>query len=158
MGQSVSERSALGAWVTIRELDAETGVVLSQERVHNIVPLQGKKAWLNRLVQEEALFIRACAFGDNVTTEALGDAALYNELLRIPVTSFTAATDNGTSGLMTVITIMGSTQGNGNTYREAGLTLGVTAGISDLFNRVTFADKVKTIAKILIMQFDFTLT
>lgn len=151
------ERGQFGAVVTVREFDP-AWTELSREVTHNVVTLYGKRAILDRLVVEDAPIITGIALGDNNTPEGSGDAALFSELIRIPLTSFTDAVDNGTSGLLTVVGVLGSTEGNGNTYREAALTFSLTAGASDIVNRVTFSDKAKSVSKILVLQFDFILT
>ncbi len=145
--------------VTVREYDARTGRLLDEIVRRNVLTLAGKRAWCELLFGIVTPVIAGVAFGDNNTPATKTDATLYSENIRLPLTSFgPTATDDGTSGKMTAVCVMGSTQGNGFTYRELSFVRSLTAGAADLFNRVVIPDKAKTSSKILTAQLDLTLT
>lgn len=167
MGDGVIERLdarlnepalAVQGVVTVLVRDARTGAVLERTVQRNVITLAGKRLFLDRWFGVPTPAVVGCAFGDNNTPAAKTDAALYSEQIRLPLTSFTPATDDGTSGKLTAVCVMGSTQGNGNTYREIAFVRSLTSGASDLVNRVVIADKIKTVAKIITVQLDLTLT
>ena len=76
-------------------------------------------------------------------------APLSTLLLRGPLTSV-ALDDDTVNGLCTVRFIAGSTMGNGNTYREAGLFNDNNV----CYARAVFPDVAKNNSKILIVQWD----
>jgi len=157
MTVDLGERPTVRGVVTVSVTDA-AGHLLEQIVQRNVITLAGKRMLLDLGFGRGVPFIVGVAFGDNNTPATRTDAALYSEKIRIPLTSFTPATDDGTSGKLTAVAVMGSTQGNGETYREIAFVRSLTAGAADLFNRVVIPDRVKSSSKIITAQLDLTLT
>ncbi len=145
--------------LTVTEVDASTQEIVSVERTGNLTLLLGKRLALELLFGQHARYLAHIAAGDGATLPVIGDTALVNELIRGPLVSV-LVTDNGASGLLTARYIMGTTQGNGSTFREAGLFNVATQGEANevCYARVIHADKAKLSTKILIYQWDLTLT
>lgn len=85
------------------------------------------------------------ALGDDDTTPAYGDTGLTNELRRDAVDS---TTDNGND--LVTSTLLGSGEGNGNTYRELGLVSASSGGT--FLNHSLFLEKDKTSGEELTFQ------
>lgn len=151
MGVRLTGALALTGRLTVIALDAVSGVELARHTPRNTTLLLGKRLALELLFGQHAHFLQLLALGDNATTAALNDAGLYNEVIRGPFTSV-ALDDDTMNGLCTVRFILGSTMGNGYTYREAGL-------FNDnniCYARAVFPDVAKNDSKILIVQWDLT--
>lgn len=137
--------------LTVIELEAETQIEQRRYRQPNKTLLPGKRLLLELLFGQHQHFVQYLALGDNATPAELNDAGLYNELLRGPLTSV-SLDDDTVNGLCTVRFIAGSTMGNGNTYREAGLFNDNNV----CYARAVFPDVAKNDSKILIVQWDLT--
>jgi len=143
---------AIRGALTLIEFDVEQQRELSCITRRNTTVLVGKRLALELLFGQHQHFVQYLAAGDDGTPSALADQALYHERLRGPLTSVTAD-DDSANGLLTARYIMGTTQGNGETFREAGLFTDTNV----LYARVAHDDRVKTAAKILIYQWDLVL-
>lgn len=151
MGLTLTGAMTLTGWLTVIELHAVTLQEIGRHIQTNKTLLPGKRLILEMLFGQHQHFVQYLALGDNATPAELNDAGLYNELLRGPLTSV-ALDDDTVNGLCTVRFIAGSTMGNGNTYREAGL-------FNDnniCYARAVFPDVAKNDSKILILQWDLT--
>lgn len=137
--------------LTLLEYDVESNEEMSREVSKNLTLLAGKRLGLELIFGNHTHFVQYLAAGDNATTPALADATLYNELLRGPITS-AVFDDDGANGLATIRYVMGTTQGNGETFREAGLF----NDNDEMYARVVHSDKVKVSSKIIIYQWDLT--
>ena len=151
MGLRLTGDITLTGRLTVLELCAVTLQEVSRREQANKTLLPGKRLLLELLFGQHQHFVQFLALGDNATPPALTDPALYNELLRGPLTSV-AIDDDTVNGLCTVRFIMGSTMGNGNTYREAGLFNDNNV----CYARAVFPDVAKNDSKILILQWDLT--
>lgn len=151
MGLTLTGDMTLTGRLTVLELHAVTLQELRRHEQKNLTLLLGKRLALELLFGQHTHFVQYLALGDNATTATLSDAGLYNELFRGPLTSV-ALDDDTVNGLCTVRYILGSTMGNGNTYREAGLFNDNNV----CYARAVFPDVAKTDAKILIVQWDLT--
>lgn len=151
MGMTATSEMALQGCLTVTELDAETNRILYRQERTNKTLLLGKRLALELLLGQHTHFVQYLALGDNATAAALSDPGLYNELIRGPLTSV-SIDDDTTNGLATVRYILGSTMGNGNTYREAGLF----DDNNVCYARAVFSDVAKNNSKILILQWDLT--
>lgn len=137
--------------LTLLEYDVESNEEMSREVSKNLTLLAGKRLGLELIFGNHTHFVQYLAAGDNATIPALADVTLYNELLRGTITS-AVFDDDGANGLATIRYVMGTTQGNGETFREAGL-------FNDndvMYARVVHSDKAKTSSKIIIYQWDLT--
>jgi hypothetical protein len=151
MGLRLAGEMTLTGRVTVIELHAITLQEVRRQERPNKTLLPGKRLLLELLFGQHSHFVQYLALGDNAMPAALTDPGLYNELLRGPLTSV-SLDDDSTNGLATVRYILGSTMGNGNTYREAGLFNDNNV----CYARSVFADVVKNDSKILILQWDLT--
>lgn len=151
MGMRLREGMNLVGRLTIRELLAATGEELSREEFRNLTTLVGKRMAMELAFGQHTHFVQFLAAGANATAAALTDTALYNELVRGPLTSV-SVDDNGTNAIGIARYIMGTTQGNGQTFREAGLF----NDNNEMYARVVHADKVKDASKIIVYQWDLT--
>jgi hypothetical protein len=113
--------------------------------------LLGKRLALELLLGQHSHFVQYLAAGANATPATLADAGLFEELLRGPLTSV-SIDDDAVNGLATVRFIMGTTMGNGNTFREAGLFNDNNV----CYARTAHSDIAKNDSKILIYQWDLT--
>lgn len=152
------ETAQLRGRLTLTELDVRTGQVLSTEHC-NLTLLIGKRLAFDLLFGQHAHYVLALAAGDNASAPSLSDVGLFNEVLRGPLTSV-LVDDDGVNGTCTARFYMGTTMGNGTTFREAGLFTSTVKGVgTDLcYARVTHADKIKVDTKVLIYQWDLTNT
>jgi len=128
---------AVRANVAIDICDAATGAVLRHEDVHNLVLLAGRNQLRDALNGEVITAPSWMALGTGTTTVNPADTALAGEALRDVVTSRAKG-----SGTLTFKYFLTSTQGNGITFREAGLFNANPGGI--LFARALFAPIAKT--------------
>ena len=151
MGLTLAGEMALMGRLTLLEVEAATGRLVRRQERKNLTLLLGKRLALELLFGQHSHFVQYLALGDNATPAALNDPALYNELLRGPLTSV-SLDDDTVNGLCTVRFIAGTTMGNGNTYREAGLFNDNNV----CYARAVFSDVAKNDSKILICQWDLT--
>lgn len=151
MGLTLTGEMTLTGRLTVIELHAITLQELRRYEQPNKTLLPGKRLSLELLFGQHQHFVQYLALGDNATPAELNDAGLYNELIRGPITSV-ALDDDSVNGLCTVRFIAGSTMGNGNTYREAGLFNDNNV----CYARAVFPDVAKNDSKILIVQWDLT--
>lgn len=151
MGLTIAGKMTLTGRLTVIELHAVTLHELRRYKQPNKTLLLGKRLSLELLFGQHTHFVQYLALGDNATPADLNDPALYHELLRGPLTSV-ALDDDSVNGLCTVRFILGSTMGNGNTYREAGLFNDNNV----CYARAVFPDVAKNDSKILIVQWDLT--
>lgn len=79
------------------------------------------------------------AVGDNDTAPASGNVNLNNEVGRFSVTSV-----NDAGSLLDISTFLDTSEANGNTLKEIGLTNQATVSGDILFNHSTISDIVKT--------------
>lgn len=115
--------------------DAKTGKLLDYSRFHNLDTSIGKNLMRDLYIGNSVEFPTHVALGINNTDPAVGDAALYNEKVRIVITSRSPA-----PGQATIRGYFGESVGNGETYNEAGL---FTAS-NLLTARAIFTDIAKT--------------
>jgi len=147
----IFEYAALKGRLTVIELDAATGRVLSRETPNNTITLIGKRLALDLLFGQHTHFVQYLAAGTNNTAAAASDTALYQEVIRGPLVSV-SVDDDTTNGIAIARYIMGTTQGNGVTFREAGLFNDNT----QMLSRVVHADKAKDASKIIVYQWEIT--
>lgn len=151
MGLRLAGAMTLTGRVTVLELHAVTLHELRRYEQSNKTLLPGKRLNLELLFGQHQHFVQYLALGDNATPAELNDPGLYSELIRGPLTSV-SLDDDSVNGLCTVRFILGSTMGNGNTYREAGLFNDNNV----CYARAVFPDVAKNDSKILIVQWDLT--
>lgn len=151
MGLTLTGAMRLTGRLTVIELHAVTLDEVHRYEQPNTTLLLGKRLALELLFGQHSHFVQYLALGDNATPATINDPGLYNELLRGPLTSV-SIDDDTANGLCTVRFIAGSTMGNGNTYREAGLF----NDNSVCYARAVFPDVAKNDSKILIVQWDLT--
>lgn len=129
-----------GCW-TIEEREARTGRLLTSEIVENLVTASGRGLLLD-IILGVTQTLAAVALGDNAAAVTDGQAALSNETGRFQLTSMSRS-----GSVMTVRLFLGTNQGNGPTYREAGIFNALTGGT--MLNRITHTDKTKDNTKTL---------
>lgn len=151
MGLTLAGDMAFTGRLTLLEVEAATGRLLRRQAQKNLTLLLGKRLALELLFGQHSHFVQYLALGDNATAATLNDPGLYNELLRGPLTSV-SLDDDTVNGLCTVRFILGTTMGNGSTYREAGLFNDNNV----CYARAVFSDIAKNDSKILICQWDLT--
>lgn len=153
-----AESLQLTGRLTLIEYDVRLRRRLSEER-HNMTLLLGKRLALDLLFAQHTHAVQALGAGDNNTPASVGNVGLFNELLRGPLTSV-LVDDDGQNGTCTARFYMGTTQGNGQTFREAGLFTSMIKGVgTDIcYARVVHGDKAKVDTKILIYQWDLLYT
>lgn len=139
-----------GIW-TIQEHDAE-GRLVSEEVVENLVTASGRGLLWDIILGVQPT-LAAVAAGTSSTAVTDGQTALVAEVVRFQLTSMTRA-----GSVLTVRLFMGTAQGNGNTYREAGIFNTVAANSGVMLNRITHADKVKDTSKTLTYLITITLS
>lgn len=115
--------------------DALSGKLLDYSRFHNLDTTAGKNIMRDLYIGNTLDFPKYVALGTNDSTPNIADAALYNEKVRIVITSRLPA-----SGQATIRGYFGETVGNGETYKEAGL---LTDG-NILTARAIFSEIAKT--------------
>lgn len=128
--------------VLVETVDARTGRVLARERKHNLVTDAGLNL-LRDLVHGDGVTISHGAVGTDATAPAAGDTTLAAETLRDLIAQRTKAAQE-----LAVKFVVGSTQGNGTTLREAGLFNAASSGT--LYARVTPTAVAKTDAILVI--------
>jgi len=123
--------------VAIEVRDAVTGALVRREAVHNLVVLAGRNQIRDALYGELITAPAYMALGTSTATVASTNVALAAEVLRDVLTSRAKG-----SGTITFKYFLTSTQGNGITFREAGLFNAPTAGT--MFARTLFTPIDKT--------------
>lgn len=128
--------------VLVETVDARSGRVLFLARSHNLVTDAGLNL-LRDLVYGDGVTITHGAVGTDATTPDPSDTTLAAETVRDLIAQRTKAAQE-----LVVKFVVGSTQGNGTTLREAGLFNAASAGT--LYARVTPTAVVKTDAILVI--------
>jgi hypothetical protein len=129
-----------GDW-TIEEHDRD-GNLLSREERKNLVTASGR-GLLWDIVLGVTPTLAAVAIGTGSAAPADGDTTLGTEVSRWQLTSMSRS-----GSVMTVRLFLGTTQGNGFTYTEAGIFNLYPSG-GTMFNRITHSAKVKDANKTL---------
>lgn len=137
----------------VRVHDAATGKLLSVQRVSNLVVTAGLSLTAIRLAGTAQAAITHFALGTSSTAVSAGQTALVAEVTREVVTQLITSTP----AELQVKYYLGTTVGNGNTLREAGL---FNAGASGtMFARALLsAAIVKTSAVTATFTWTITLT
>jgi hypothetical protein len=131
------ETITVRANIAIEIREAATQVLVRQEDVHNLVVLGGRNQ-LRDLLYGDAVAVPAwMALGTGATGVASSDTALAAEVMRDVLTSRAKG-----SGSLTFKYFLTSVQGNGITFREAGLFNAPTGGT--MFARTLFTEIAKT--------------
>ncbi len=128
-------------------------LVIARAASRNKTTLNGKRQALALPFAQGSTFWSHVAFGINSAAPTLGDAALYDEKIRVPIASVTP-TDDGVNAMLTVRAVLSQTQGNGFTYTEAAIVNAAVGGL--LYNRVVYPPVEKTDQYYLFAQFDLT--
>lgn len=121
--------------------DAETGEVLDEERVHNLVPLAPRQAiadQINGIGGGPSLNVTHLGLGTSTTPAAPGDTALGAEVFRDVLTTKAS----GGSASVVCGYYLASVSANGNSLSEAGLFNASASGL--LVARATFTPIAKT--------------
>ena len=136
--------------IDVIETDVKTGRRMSHSRVKNIVTTLGETMIADRLRGNTGVGgVSQYAIGGDATPAVAGDTGLLNELYRAVVTQTRA------SGNQLKITLhLGSTQGNGLTFREGG----AFNEQGTMLCRGVFPDKAKTSSKELTIVHTLTFT
>ena len=115
--------------------DAESGQLIRYAPFHNLDTKAGKNLMRDLYMGNSQAIPTHIALGTNDTPPNVNDVALYDERVRVLITSRVPA-----EGQSTIRAYYGSTVGNGITYKECGMfnALGVLAA------RATFTPIAKT--------------
>lgn len=120
----------------IRRINAHTGDVIDEERIHNIVVNNGLERVARRLFANTLNYFEHVAIGTNNTAAAATDAALGNEVKRALATvSYVASYKAQFDKVFTFNT------GESYTITEAGIFDSLTPAGSTMFNRLVFTGK-----------------
>lgn len=111
--------------VTVRNV--KTGEIMSTQRVKNVVLQRAIDIWL-KLEQKHTISFDSIAFGTGAGVPSKEDMDLFNRILTVGGSriSLTYSADNLTTTRVLQGTML-STQGNGQTIKEVGLSAGGTA-------------------------------
>jgi hypothetical protein len=125
--------------VEIEIRDTDTGALIRREAVHNLVVLAGRNQIRDALYGETIAAPSWMALGTGATVVSAADTALAAEVIRDVLTTRAKG-----SGAITFKYFLTSTQGNGITFREAGLFSAAVGGV--MFARTLFSPIDKTAA------------
>ncbi len=121
----------IGYNLTVEELDAKTGEVLHQDRIHNLLLDNGRAAFIRMLhshetAGSESYFFYSVQTGTSDTPVVVTQTGLQGTFNTIHLTIANGnitITKNG-YGDWTVVAVMPMYSGNGQTWKEAGLVVG----------------------------------
>jgi hypothetical protein len=135
--RTMRDRVPVAGNVAIEVCAAASGALLRLETAHNLVVLTGRNQIRDALYGDHIAAPAWMALGTGTTTPVSTDTTLATEVLRDVLTARAKG-----SGTITFKYYLTSTQGNGITFREAGLFNAQSGGT--LFARTLFTPIDKT--------------
>lgn len=111
--------------VDVEVIDVESGEVVERQQMHNLVVKAGLNLLKTAMATGTAAYPTHMALGTGVTAIAAADTTLEGEVTREAITS---RTTDPTEPQIIIHYYLGSTVGNGNTLRKAGLFTAAAAG------------------------------